>query len=162
MQCVLDPSTDALERGMVDGNTYVLSTDTAPISASVVDGAYATMPMAAIRPTYQSLDEEELHTSFENAISGRLNALHERLNSISNAQLHNPQQRSSHTNGIIPVAGVTTSAASDVDFTNMPTMAQLQPQPALSWQRRLMYIGLALIFIMLGFDLMGLLALHIR
>lgn len=162
MQCVLDRCTDTLERGMVGVNTDMRSTDTAVVSTSVVDDAYATLPIAVVRPTsFQSSNEEELYSAFEDAISGRLSAMQARLHSISNARLHT-QQRASRTSGIIPAQAVTTGGEPGVDFATEPTTATLQPPRAIGWQRRLMHACLALIFIMLGFDLMGLLALHAR
>ena len=158
MQCVLDRCTDTLERDMVGVNTDMRSTDTAAMSASAVDDAYATLPMAVM---FQSSNEEELYSAFEDAISGRISSIQARLHSISNAQLHT-QQRACGTNAIIPAQAVNTGGEPGVDFATEPTMASLQPPRVISWQNRLMHACLALIFIMLGFDLMGLLALHVR
>src|SRR5438477_1121712 len=45
---------------------------------------YATAPMIVLRSAFQRDDEEELHTSFEAAISDRVTAVHSRLSRLSN------------------------------------------------------------------------------
>src|SRR5258708_2663376 len=139
---------------MVGMYTDMLSTDTAPVA----DDIYTTLPLAAVRPGYQRADEEELHASFEDAISVRLSAVHQRLNAISNGRLHTPH-RSSGTNDSIPVAGVRANADSGVDFA---TMFMTALRPVTRWQRRVRSLGYALLLLTLGFDLMGLLIITLR
>jgi hypothetical protein len=54
---------------------------------------------------------------------------------------------------------VTTNADSGVGFA---TMLMTVVRPVTGWQRRMMYMGCALLFLMLGFDLMGLLVLYLH
>src|SRR5438105_8916995 len=67
-------------------DNYVIQTDN--LSA---EDSYATTPMVAIRSLYQPPDEEELYTSFEEAISDRLVAVQQRLSRISDPALSTPE-----------------------------------------------------------------------
>src|SRR5436853_7518729 len=62
-------------------DTYAVSTDMAFIG----DALYATTPMPAFRPVFQQPDEEELYTSFEEAMSDRMLAVNRRLSHLSRA-----------------------------------------------------------------------------
>src|SRR5438132_9883230 len=62
-------------------DTYAVSTD----MASSGDALYATTPMPAFRPVFQQPNEEELYTSFEEAISDRVLAVNRRLSHLSRA-----------------------------------------------------------------------------
>src|SRR5947209_11334470 len=65
-------------------DTYAVSTD----MASIGDALYATTPMPAFRPVFQQPNEEELYTSFEEAISDRVLAVNRRLSHLSRAHSH--------------------------------------------------------------------------
>src|SRR5437660_12498637 len=72
MISTLSKATDA------DLDNYTVQTDNL-----AAEDDYATIPIVAIRPLSQQPDEEELYTSFEDAISDRLVALRGRLSRLS-------------------------------------------------------------------------------
>ena|SRR5690242_17528249 len=123
---------------------------------------YVTVPMVAFPPVFQQPDEdeEELYTSFEEAISNRLIALHERL---SDPALHtlsrSPYRYMGTAYQTLPLAVAlpTTDAAA---WT--PGLGPIVRKPRRSWRRSIFYTCLALIFSLVGFDLMGLLILNAR
>lgn len=129
-----------------DVNSSCVHTD-----ALIVEDMNATVPMAAVQPAYQPPDEEELHTSFEEAISDRLVALHWRLKHLSTTSslyyTHDTIMPSTRPFVNTPVTQTATCPHSR--FGNI-------------WQRGIIFSGLALMFTLLGFDLMGLLMLHMR
>jgi hypothetical protein len=109
-----------------------------------------TVPMAAVQPAYKPLDEEALHTSFEEAISDRLVALHGRLKHLSTSSLsssHDPMLPSTRPFVTTPVTQTATCPSSRLGKR---------------WQGGITLIGLALLCMLLGVDLMGLLVLHMR
>ena len=120
MNAVLCRTTD------VELNTYELP---------VQDDAYSTLPLAAIVPAPQPLDEEMLHTSFEEAISDRVLALHGRLSRL-NTRPHPYLSNKEHGG----------------------RWSLLRR----SWRRGMVCGCLALMFTLIGFDLMGLLILHMH
>jgi hypothetical protein len=114
---------------------------------------FATKPIQAIQPiqSIQSsqtapLDEEALHMSFEEAISGRIVALGVNwdLTRDSSAITRRDQAPSQ-------IPSVVASRK------NVRTALQAQ-----NWQHHISYICLALIFMLIGFDFMGLLILHMH
>jgi hypothetical protein len=118
---------------------------------SLLEDQYATTPMAVVQPAFQFQGEEELHTSFEQAISDRVLAVNRQLNRLSG-----------------PITGVTyvQPHTDDLVHPDIPTM--IFPSPAVAnpahhenvWQRIMLMICLCLILVMLGFDLMGVLLLY--
>ena len=143
MNCTLTRATSA------ELNTYGTDTNWTPDTSSA-HNAYATAPMAAVLPSYQPPSEEELHTSFEQAISHRTSELNERLSRYSHPALsaQSAQQRGSFVE-------INTTAN---DLAIRPERNVLQT----TWQRFVILSGLALIFMLIGFDLMGLLVLHMH
>jgi hypothetical protein len=124
-----------------DGNSSCVHTD-----ALLGEDMNAT----AVQPAYQPLDEEELHMSFEEAISDRLVALHGRLKQLStssHSSTHDPMLPSTRPSVTTPVTQTATCPSSRLGKR---------------WQRGITFIGLALMFMLLGIDLMGLLVLHMR
>ncbi|HTK05689.1 MAG TPA: hypothetical protein VL485_00845 [Ktedonobacteraceae bacterium] len=119
------------------------NTSTLEGSNSPQESSYTTTPMAAVLPVYQAPCEEELHASFEKAISGRLTTVHHRL-----AHLHYISY--SETG---PLAHSTTYPEV---FTVPPARASH------SRQKIFAFVALAFLFLLAGFDLMGLLVLHMR
>src|SRR5579859_3697944 len=51
--------------------------------AATLEDMYATTPLVVVRPTYAQPNEEELHTSFEEAISDRVLAVNRQLRHLS-------------------------------------------------------------------------------
>ena len=124
-----------------------------------MDTLYATMPMIAVdapsayghalsRPVSPDTSEEELYTSFEQAISDRVTALNIRL------------QRITRASGPAPALAPSSSCPHTVQAP-MKTTGQLRPRPR-SWQCLLLLSSLALMFLLLGFDIMGLLVLYLH
>ncbi len=125
--------------GSVD-DTYAVSSD----MASTGDSLFVTAPMPAFRPVFQQPDEEEVYTSFEEAISERVLAVNRQLNHLSRAQSRVRQSvspvecgRSSREGGALARVGN-------------------------AWQSGVLLLSIALMLVLLGFDLMGLLVLHVH
>jgi hypothetical protein len=116
---------------------------------SVVDDRFVTEPMTTVKPAEQQVSEEELHRFFEQAISNRMH----RINGPLTSQLHTTDERRYAGSVVAPLAeslrqqggaGIWSSLLSD------------------SWQRGIILASLALLLTMSGFDLMGVLVLHLR
>ena len=121
-------------------DTYAVSTD----MTSIGDSLYATTPMPAFRPVFQQPDEEELYTSFEEAISDRVLAVNRQLSRLSGAHSSVPQ-------GVSHVEWGGSSRESGGALALVGNV----------WQRGvLLIITAALMLVLLGFDLMGLLVLY--
>ncbi len=140
MNCTLTRATSA------ELNTYGTDANWTPDTSSA-HNAYATAPMAAVLPPYLPPSDEELHTSFEQAISRRTSELHERLSRYSHPALAaQPAQQSDR---------FATMHTTTNDLTT-------SPKNKTGWQRFVILPSLALIFMLIGFDLMGLLVLHMH
>lgn len=124
--------------------------------------AYATEPMLAIKKlAYQQPDEEELHTSFEEAISDRLLALHSRLDRLSNPTLA-VQGAERNTDPVLSTSASIRNTTSSQQFAQRVTSNRLEDVPHFAWKRMTIFACSATMFLLLGFDLMGLLVLHIH
>ena len=121
------------------------------------DNAYATEPMAAIRPVKitNQLSEEELHTSFEQAISERVTALQERLQRLSDPELIAARPAYRQTT---PLAN--TSYATQLEIPAVSSKKNMLVHNTM--QRVTLFTCLAMMFMMLGFDMMGLLVMNMR
>lgn len=104
---------------------------------------YATAPMIALRPAFQRDDEEELHTSFEAAINDRVTAVHTRLSRLSNPALSSYRV-----------------ACSTEPLTHTDAPARFTLTKAV--RQRILIGCFGLMCTMAGFDLMGLLVLHLH
>lgn len=111
----------------------------------IYDGAgdNATAPMAVVLPPYTQPNEEELHTAFEQAISGRVTAMHERLSRLNSAQLLS--QRTLRDTDPLLTFGMSRTRSR---------------RTRKNFQRYVIFIGFALMCMLIGFDVMGLLVLH--
>jgi hypothetical protein len=146
MNCLLNPTTDA------ELNKYDTHAET-----SSLEDIYATAPMAVLnsagtdlscppepltpvgkRPVTQTLSfEEEVYSEFEQAISGRLEEVQLKLQSISASS---PR--------VVPKPSNNTKMSARLSNIN--------------WQHILFFGAFAFIFTLLGFDAMGLLVLFSR
>ncbi len=119
---------------------------------------YATIPMIAVeaqsarahalsRPVSPDTGEEELHTSFEQAISDRLLALNSRLQRIT---------RSTDPAFAPPSPGLQARARAHAEA------ARHSQARRMNWHHPLLLANLALMFLLLGFDVMGLLVLYLH
>ncbi len=109
---------------------------------------YSTTPMAIISSIYRQPNEEELHTSFEEAISDRVLAVNRQLSRLSGTltKLTNNSFVQSQTNVTV----------------KQHSRALRSTLPGLAARRSILFIAIAFMLVMAGFDLMGLLVLHVR
>ncbi|GHO44366.1 hypothetical protein [Ktedonospora formicarum] len=120
--------------------------------------AYATAPIEIVKPkqvvakpsTTEKASEEELHSSFEDALEQRLNSGDLRCISemLEELPLTTTTRRLPHTEPLV--------LESDSKQKESHTIAQL------SWKSYVLIASFALICILLGFDMMGLLLLSSR
>ena len=134
-QCIVCSPDESVD------DTYAVSPD----MASSGDALYVTTPMPTFRPVFQQPNEEELYTSFEEAMSERVLAVNRRLSHLSRAH-RSVRQSVSH------VEGGKSSRESGGAFARVGN----------AWQSRLLLMSLALMLVLLGFDVMGLLVLHVH
>jgi hypothetical protein len=124
--------------------------------SSLVEDRFATMPVLTVSPLTQPLSEEELHTSFEQAISDRLMIVNQRLSLASGPLTHTYTQRFQvHTEPLGHTKAINSAVyppAPEQQHHAVPTKAD--------WRRLFIYGCLALMFTLIGFDLMGVLMLH--
>ena len=117
----------------------------------VVD-RFATEPVTAVQVADEYVSEEELYMLFEQAMSDRLFAFGARL-SRSSESLTTPSE----------MADQKARATSGESFPSpMPLKlgaGTWRTMMSNGWQRALTQVSLALMLVMLGFDLMGLLVL---
>jgi hypothetical protein len=122
-----------------------LDSSYATADTGTLEDTYATTPMRVVQSIYQQPDEEELHTSFEEAISDRVLAVNRQLSRLSGTHAGNLYVQSQ------------TSAPVKRDGLAVGTTLL-----ARAWQRGMLFAALAFMFVLVGFDLMGLLVLHLR
>ncbi len=134
-QCIVCSPDESVD------DTYAVSTD----MASIGDSLYVTTPMLAFRPVFQQPDEEELYTSFEEAISDRVLAVNRQLSHLS--RVHRSVRQS--------VSHVECGRSSRKSGGALARVGK-------AWQSGVRLISIALMLVLLGFDLMGLLVLHVH
>ena len=118
-----------------------------------IESAYATVPTPVVKPPFQQPNEEELYTSFEEAMSDRLIALHTRLDRISQLL---PGSLSHDTRSVLQQnAQAQESGAPQGQTTKLSLHVPIQ-------QRITIFACFALMFLLSGFDLMGFLVLHMH
>jgi NH3-dependent NAD+ synthetase len=105
---------------------------------------YATAPMALLQPAYRQTDEE-LHTSFEEAISDRVLAVNRQLQRLSGT-LTSTRQVQPQTSS----------------WLKKQVLALRSSSFEKAWPKGILFAAFALMLLMAGFDLMGLLVLHMR
>ena len=137
MNSVLCRTTDAAL------NKCPLESDKMNMNVAQYEESYATAPMAVVQPA--NVEEEELHTLFESAISSRLSAMRTQMDRISGPLPYT--QSHSYETDVLPV--IATQPKKLFMFRS-------------SFQRTLLYGSLCLMLTMLGFDLMGVLILCTR
>ncbi len=126
------------------------NTDGVSADVSVVDDRFATEPMTTVKPAEQQLSEEELHRSFELAISDRLHRVSGPLT---------PRPHTTGDGGYTASVEVVPSTEPLRQCGGAGMWSSLMSNP---WQRGIILASLALLLLMSGFDLMGLLVLHLR
>lgn len=128
---------------------------------SMIEDWFATTPALLVAPSYLLSDEEELHTSFEHAISDRLIAVNKRLSLIS-GPLTNSQHIHVQTTRPLHQTYLPANEANEANDKPSPRPAAYAPtnSPETTWQRSILLGSMALMFLLVGFDIMGLLVLH--
>lgn len=112
---------------------------------------YATIPLPITTSRSALFDEEELYTSFEQALSGRLAELNWRL-----SRLESIPPSPHNTDSLV----LTHSALRDALFQVQQQARKRRIFPLLRcWQQIVIFTSLAVMFTLLGFDLLGLLIL---
>lgn len=109
---------------------------------TALEDIYSTTPLKAIRSLYRQSNEDELHSSFEEAISDRVYALNKQLRHLSVPLIDNVPVQSS----IYPHVELQAKP---------PHFTLLRPGS----QQLILLISIAFMLIMVGFDVMGLLIL---
>jgi hypothetical protein len=131
-------------------------TDAYVNESSLVEDRFATMPVLTVNPLTQPLSEEELHTSFEQAISDRLMIVNQRLSLASGPLTYTYPQRSQVYTEPLGDSKAMKSAV----YPPVPEQQHHMVPTKGDWRRFLAYGCLALMFTLIGFDLMGVLMLH--
>ena len=153
MNCTLCMTTDTTFDELLFQNT------------TATENIYTTTPMPAVRkPIYERSDEEELHTSFEAAISDRLLAIDSRLSRLSNPML-DVQYAERDTNATFYTGILAKNTAMPEKYLQvMPTIDNLKPVSRFrsTWRHTTILACSAIIFVLLGFDLMGFLMLYLH
>ncbi len=131
---------------------------TEPKSGIIVDDdQFATQPVPTVETADEQLSEEELHALFEQAMSDRMQAISACLSPISGQLTHRPN--TTHHWWDVSSVEVEPSTEQSRQCSAAGTWSSLLNT---AWQRGITLACLALMLVMSGFDLMGLLILHIR
>ncbi len=140
--------------GYFEQNANSMSAD-----VSEVDYQFATEPMTAVKLAEQQVNEEVLLSSFEQAVSDRMEAIGACANLVSEPLTHQP-----HTIGdvLVPLAGTRDSVPSNESLRQRGGAGIWSSLLSNPWQRGIILASLALLLLMSGFDLMGVLILHMR
>lgn len=154
-QCLTANATKLEANAIYPGTTM---TEDLIADTFMIKDWFATTPMLPAIPTYQTPDEEELHTSFEHAISGRLIAVNRRLSLVSGPLTTSEQVHLQITKPLQQtyVAANATNHKPTPRSTDHANTKWLET----TWQRTVLLASVALIFLLAGFDIMGLLVLH--
>ncbi|GHO86521.1 hypothetical protein [Dictyobacter formicarum] len=118
----------------------------------VTNDEYETAPMAVALPPQQPIDEETLYVGFEKAISDRCHTWKHLSDGTLNSVQHTSDSRHTGKNCASSVFPATNPLINNqvIDFLHY------------NWQRSVLVVCLALMFILIGFDVMGLLVLSMR
>jgi hypothetical protein len=130
-------------------------------SVSVVDDRLATEPMTAVQPAEWQVSEEELHRFFEQAMSDRVQAISACLKRVSGPLTHQPHT-TGDGEGLVPARGTSTFGSVLVPLAGTRGAGMWPSLLSNPWQCAITLVSLALLLLMSGFDLMGLLVLHMR
>jgi hypothetical protein len=144
-------------------NAHFVSAD-----VSEVDYQFATEPMTAVKLAEQQVNEEELLSSFEQAVSDRMEAISACSKRVSGPLTHQPHTTGDRE-GLVPARSFLSPRQSSSALPNVLVphagtrgagiWSSLLNNP---WQRGIILASLALLLLMSGFDLMGVLILHMR
>ena len=146
------------------GPAQTTAVTAAPLTGTVLvdDDRFATLPgLAAFMaplptPLYRPFNEEELHTSFEQAISDRVLAVKNML------QQHESRRVTTgllSSQGVRPVHEPMLPAVEQAVCDEEPRKKSLSLLSSKRWLRGITYGSFALMLMLTGFDLMGMLVL---
>ena len=135
--------------GSFEQNAHYVSAD-----VSELDYQFATEPMTAVKPVEQQVSEEELYRSFELALTPCSNR-------VSGSLTHQPHT-TGDTEGLVPTRDTSTFGSVLVPLAGTRGTAIWSSLLSNPWQRGVILASLALFLLMSGFDLMGVLVLHMR
>jgi len=130
--------------------SFEQNSDGVSADVSLVDDRFATEPMTMVTPTEQQVSEEELHRFFEQAISARLH------------RISGPFTSRPHTTGDGRYTASVKSVPSTEPLRQCGGAEKWSSLLSNPWQRGIILASLALLLLMSGFDLMGLVVLHLR
>ncbi len=137
---------------------YQAEGSTEPTSGiRVDDDQFATQPVPTVETADKQLSEEELHTLFEQAMSDRMEANSVCLRPTSEQLTHRP--KATHHRWDVSSVEVEPSTEQSRQCSAAGTWSSLLN---MTWQRGITLTCLASMLVMTGFDLMGLLILHMR
>lgn len=141
----------------------ICNTDNLSEMTQVVQESYTTIPMPAFKPYRSSyvLDEEELYSSFEQAISERLQSQHLiRTGTQKLPHEHNPKRTSNRARTSKTMSGKHYGSSAR---GSQVSLAHNVVAPQRTWQTTLLLVVFGLMCLLAGFDLMGLLiVLHMH
>ena len=109
---------------------------------ATLEDKYSTTPLIMMRSIYRQSNEEELHSSFEEAISDRVQAVNRQLRRLSVPLRENLSIQS-------PSSSVVKMQCLSAYLTSLGQASRLA----------MLRIAIAFMLVMVGFDLMGLLVL---
>jgi hypothetical protein len=112
---------------------------------AAIEDMYSTTPLTNMRSIYQQYNEEELHSSFEEAISDRVLVLNRQLRRLSIPLTDNVSIQS-------PLSSVVIMPGISARLTSLGQASR----------QAMLRIAVAFMLVMVGFDLMGLLVLHMN
>jgi hypothetical protein len=117
-----------------------MTTDT-----GATEDIYSTTPMPITRSLYRQSNEEELHSSFEKAISDRVLVLNRQLRRLS-----------------IPLTENLSVQTPSSTVVKMPSLTARLTSLGRASRQAMLSLAIAFMLVMVGFDLMGLLVLYMR
>ena len=117
-----------------------ITTDT-----GATEDIYSTTPLTITRSLYRQSNEEELHSSFEEAISDRVLVLNRQLRRLSIPLTENLSVQSP-SSSVVKMQGLS---------ARLTSLGRASRQTMLS-------LAIAFMLVMVGFDIMGLLVLHMQ
>ena len=137
-------------------NAHFVSAD-----VSEVDYQFATEPMTAVKLAEQQVNEEELLSSFEQAVSDRMEAISACANRVSEPLTHQPDTTGDR-DSLVPARGTSTLPNVLVPLAGTRGAGIWSSLLSNPWRRGIILASLSLLLLMSGFDLMGILILLMR
>ena len=138
--------------GYCERNAHAVSAD-----VSEGDDQFATESLTAVKSAEQQVSEEELLSFFEQAISDRIPAIGTCSKRVSGSLTPQP-----HTTGDVRDTGSVDGVPSTESLSKRGGAGMWSSLPGNRWQRSIILASLALLLLLSGFDLMGVLVLHMR